>query len=139
MQREADELTVELVELKQQLHTAARFKWIEAEDDSDHQAKPSAFSCAESWQNSICWEKMISKKIVGFSKLCMEFNGHLLLSPFLCFLHLQVQSQPSENTPTLKGPDAPAVKNRWTRRSETTTPTDATAQRSSRWPRSEIV
>lgn len=47
MQREADELTVELVELKQQLHTAARFKWIEAEDDSDHQAKPSAFSCAE--------------------------------------------------------------------------------------------
>lgn len=38
-----------------------------------------------------------------------------------------------------KYPDAPAVKNRWTRRSETTTPTDATAQRSSRWPRSEIV
>lgn len=99
MQREADELTVELVELKQQLHTAARFKWIEAEDDSDHQAKPSAFSCAESWQNSICWEKMMWKKIVGCSKLCMEFTRHLLLSHFLCFLHLQVQSQPLENTP----------------------------------------
>ena len=49
MQREADELTVELVELKQQLHTAARFKSIEAEDvvedDSDDQAEPSHFMC----------------------------------------------------------------------------------------------
>lgn len=85
------------------------------------------FHVRNHYQNSICWEKMISKKIVGCSKLCMEFTRHLLLSHFLCFLHLQVQSQPSENTPTLKDPEAPAVKNRWTRRSETTTPTDATA------------
>ncbi len=107
----------------------------------------------QNYADSICWEKMICIASALVFRLMLLSHTHTLShsimmrhghngqrkTDFLCFLHLQVQSQPLENTQTLKGPEAPVVKNRWTRRSLETAPTDATAQRASRWPRSEIV
>ena len=90
--------------------------------------------------NDASWSQQSTQNRLFQLQKILEFQGTCSsLSHFLCFLHLQVQSQPLENTQTLKGPEAPVVKNRWARRSLETAPTDATAQRASRWPRSEIV